>query len=445
MNSSMKSPRKSSHLTQDLLSDCKNAFLALRTLELKIRNQALKIFADLIEQNERLLLEQNQMDLEAFEGSNDESLYARLKLDVTKLEQVVHGVRDVASLPDPVGQLLERTQLDSGLVLDKISVPIGVIAIVFESRPDVIPQILSLALKSGNAVALKGGRESLQTNRAFMNLVSDLERQMPELPSGWAKLVDTREDFRELLAYPEFVDLVIPRGSNELVREIMNSTQIPVLGHAEGVCHLYIHAKADITKSVEVAIDSKAQYPAVCNALETLLIDRKVAKDFLSGFEPAAIDKAIEMRGCPKTRQILPNIEAANDKDWRTEHGNLTLSIKIVDGLDDAVAHISKFGSHHTDGILTEDAAARERFLANVDSACVMANASTRFADGFRFGMGAEVGISTAKTHARGPVGLEGLTIYKYVLRGKGQVVSSYVGQEAKPFSHKKLPLTGRS
>jgi glutamate-5-semialdehyde dehydrogenase len=424
--------------TEALLKQSKNAFFKISTLNLEIRNRALETFARLTEETGAFLLAENAKDLEASHGKIKNTLYKRLELDSGKLAQVIKGIRDVAALPDPIGQVLERTTLDTGLELEKVSVPLGVIAMVFESRPDVIPQILSLALKSGNAVVLKGGREALKSNHAFMTIVAKLEEQIPELPSGWAQLVDTREDFQELLSYPEWVDLVIPRGSNELVRQIMNTTQIPVLGHAEGICHIYVHDKADLNTAVSVAIDAKAQYPAVCNALETLLVDAKIAEGFLPEFERAASEAKVQLKACARTRQMLPQAEAATEEDWTTEYGDLTLSIKVVDGLDEAVFHINRFGSHHTDGIISEDAAVRETFLQKVDSATVVANASTRFADGFRFGLGAEVGTSTLKIHARGPVGLEGLTIYKYVLRGEGQVVAEYVGENAKPFLHQK-------
>ena len=424
--------------TKALLEQSKSAFYKVSTLAEEIRNEALETFARLIEESGGFLLAENRRDLDAARGKIKESLYKRLQLDPGKLAQVVQGIRDVAALPDPVGRVLETTKLDLGLELEKVSVPLGVIAIVFESRPDVIPQILSLALKSGNAVVLKGGREAINSNHAFMAIVSRLAEQIPELPSGWAQLVDTREDFQEMLSYPELVDLVIPRGSNELVSQIMNATKIPVLGHAEGICHIYVHDKADLAKAVDVAIDAKAQYPAVCNAIETLLVDRRVANAFLPAFASKATEVGIELRGCDRTRDVMPGTPEATEEDWTTEYGDLTLALRVVDGLDEAVAHINRYGSHHTDAIVTEDVEAREKFLKTVDSATVVSNTSTRFADGFRFGLGAEVGISTLKTHARGPVGVEGLTIYKYVLRGDGQIVATYVGEKAKPFLHQK-------
>lgn len=429
--------------TELLLRQAKEAYFRLSVLDAGTRNRALAVFARLIEEEQEYLLGENDRDVAEHRGRIADSLMKRLALDADKIRDLVLGIRDVIAAPDPIGRVMTRTRLDDGLVLDKVSVPIGVIAMVFESRPDVIPQILSLALKSGNVVVLKGGREAHHSNHAFMSLVERLRDQVPELPDGWARLVDTREDFRELLRYPEYVDLVIPRGSNQLVRQIMDSTRIPVLGHAEGVCHQYVHSSADLDRAVALAIDSKAQYPAVCNAMETLLVDRRVAEDFLGRFGQAARAAGIRIRGCPEARRILPDVEAATAEDWTKEYGNLTLAVRVVDSLEEAVGHINRYGSHHTDGIVAEDSVACERFLAGVDSATVIANASTRFADGYRFGLGAEVGISTLKTHARGPVGLEGLTIYKYVLRGDGNIVADYVGEHPRRFLHEKLDPGG--
>lgn len=424
--------------TRALLGRSKAAFYGLRALPLEVRNRALGVLASTILERQDVWLDQNSRDLEEWKGRLAPNLYARLRLDESKVGHIVQGIRDIIGLPDPIGRVMDRTILDEGLVLEKVSVPLGVIAMVFESRPDVLPQILSLALKSGNAVVLKGGRETRNSNRAFMKIVAEVGEKVDELPEGWAQLVDTREDFHELLKYPEYVDLVIPRGSNELVRQIQQSTQIPVLGHADGICHVYIHGEAGIGKAVRVAIDSKTQYPAVCNAAETLLVDRSIAPVFLPAFERSARSKEVELIGCEETRAILPGARAATEDDWKTEYLDNRLAIRVVDGLDAAVDHINTYGSHHTDTIVTEDENAREAFLERVDSASVMANASTRFADGYRYGLGAEVGISTLKTHARGPVGLEGLTIYKYVLRGEGQVVADYVGRDARRFLHKK-------
>ncbi|WP_373531315.1 glutamate-5-semialdehyde dehydrogenase [Vampirovibrio sp.] len=423
------------------LQGSKNAFLAMATLSTAQKNEALSQFAVIIERNTALLLAENQKDIaQAEKDGLTTSLYQRLKLDEGKIRQLAQGIRDLIKLPDPAGQVLSRTQLDERLILEKQTVPLGVIGIIFESRPDVIPQILSLILKSGNAVVLKGGREAVYSNQAFMGLVAELNRACPFLPAGWATLLDSREAVQEMLNYPQYVDLIIPRGSNQLVQSIMAATKIPVLGHADGVCHFYIHPSADLAQAISLAIDAKIQYPAACNALETLLVDQAVALQYLPRFAEAAHQAGIALKGCEQTRAILPQIEPASDADWRAEYGDLTLAIKVVADLESAIGHINQYGSHHTDAIAAKDPEALERFMNAVDSACVFANASTRFADGFRFGLGAEIGISTAKTHARGPVGLEGLVIYKYKLRGEGQIVADYVGVNAKPFLHQPLP-----
>lgn len=436
---------------ESTLQAAKSAFLEVSTLSTEQKNQALTRFAEIIEQNADYLLAENQKDIaQAQQDELTPSLYQRLKLDAGKISQLVQGIRDLVRLPDPAGRVLSSTQLDDGLILEKVTVPLGVIGIIFESRPDVIPQILSLILKSGNAVVLKGGREASHSNQAFMKLVEQLNAACSWLPSHWATLLDGREAVQQMLNYPQYVDLIIPRGSNQLVQSIMSNTKIPVLGHADGVCHLYVHSSADIDQAIKVAVDAKIQYPAACNAMETLLVDEAIAPTFLPRFVEKAQGAGITLRVCDQTMRILSEsprsitsasskVESATEADWRTEYGDLTLSVKVVPSLDKAIEHINHYGSHHTDVILTNDSAALERFLNAVDSACVFANASSRFADGFRFGLGAEIGISTAKTHARGPVGLEGLVIYKYKLRGSGQVVADYAGANAKPFQHKAL------
>ena len=425
-----------------LLSQSKQAFYQTATLTIEQKNTALEKFAHIIETHADFLLRENQKDIEKAEAEGlSQVLYQRLKLDSGKIKQLVQGIRDLIKLSDPAGQVLSTTQLDEGLILEKVSVPLGVIGIIFESRPDVIPQILSLILKSGNAVVMKGGREAFHSNAAFMQLVTQLNHSCPFLPAHWAHLLESREAVHEMLNYPQYIDLVIPRGSNQLVQSIMAATKIPVLGHADGICHIYVHASANLTQAIPLIIDAKIQYPAACNALETLLIDEAIAKPFLPVFAAAAEKAGITLKGCNRTQQQLSQIEPATEEDWRTEYGDLTLAVKIVNSAQEAIEHINHYGSHHTDAILAEDAPVIAWFFNTVDSASVFANASTRFADGFRFGLGAEIGISTAKTHARGPVGLEGLVIYKYQLWGSGQIVADYAGENAKPFLHR--PLRG--
>ncbi|MBN2136673.1 MAG: glutamate-5-semialdehyde dehydrogenase [Sedimentisphaerales bacterium] len=364
-------------------------------------------------------------------------LLKRLRFDEEKIAGVCAGIEDLIKLDDPVGKMTARTELDSGLVLEKVTCPIGVIGVVFESRPDALVQISTLCLKSGNAVLLKGGSEAANTNRALAEVIAKASAAAG-LPEGWIQLLETREDVAEMLAMDEYIDLIIPRGSNEFVRYIMDNTNIPVLGHADGICHAYIDGDADIEMAVNVTVDSKCQYVAVCNAAETLLVDRRIAGEFLPRLKAAMDERGVEIRGCEETAGII-EVKAASEEDWGTEYLDYILSVKIVDGAEAAIEHINKYGSGHTDAIVTANEATAERFMEVVDSGNVFWNCSTRFSDGFRYGFGAEVGISTNKIHARGPVGLEGLTIYKYKLRGTGHVVADYSGQNAKKFTHRKL------
>jgi glutamate-5-semialdehyde dehydrogenase len=311
-----------------------------------------------------------------------------------------------------------------------------VIGVIFESRPDALVQISTLCLKSGNAVLLKGGSEAQNTNKVLADTIKSAGEKVG-LPKGWLGLMETRADVAEILKMDEYIDLIIPRGSNEFVRHIMDNTNIPVLGHAEGICHVYVDGDADMKMAVNIVIDSKCQYVAVCNAAETLLVDAKIAKQFLPKVQAALEEKKVEILGCEKTRSII-KVKAATEKDWSTEYLDYIISIKVVDGADEAIEHINRYSSHHTDAIVTKNKATAERFLDLVDSAGVFWNVSTRFSDGFRYGLGAEVGVSTAKIHARGPVGLEGLVIYKWKLIGSGQIVADYA-EGKKKFSHKKI------
>jgi glutamate-5-semialdehyde dehydrogenase len=428
-------PFSSSQPLASQLKEAKQAFYQMAKLTTCQKNDALAMMAQLIEQNKHHWLEANAKDLQENATGVDTALLQRLKLDEGKIVELVKGIQQVITLEDPCGKLLGKTELDEGLVLEKKSVPLGLIGIIFEARPDVMPQILSLILKSGNAVVFKGGSETKHSNQAFMDfVVNPLTQACDYLPAQWATLLESREAVHAMLQYHQYVDLVIPRGSNQLVQHIMANTRIPVLGHADGVCHLYVHPSANIAEAINIAIDAKIQYPAACNALETLLVDAAIAPAFFSVFAPIALAEGITLKACPRALVYLPEAHPATQEDWVTEYGDCTLAVKIVDGLEAAVAHINTFGSHHTDGILCNDAFVQALFLAMVDSASVFANCSTRFADGFRYGLGAEIGISTARTHARGPVGLEGLVSYKYQLVGSGQVVKDYVG--AFPKSH---------
>jgi glutamate-5-semialdehyde dehydrogenase len=374
-------------------------------------------------------------------GEMSQALYQRLLLTPEKYRGMIEGVLAVAKLPDPSGQILAKTLLDDGLMLEKVSVPLGLLAIIFEARPDAITQIGALAIKSGNAVILKGGREVELTMRAVLDAIHEGLREDGSIEEAAVTGIYGRAPVEELLKLDGVVDLIIPRGSNALVQHIQNNTNIPVLGHADGVCHVFIDAKADAEMAIAIAVDSKVQYPAVCNAVETILIDKAIAPTILPCLAEALEAKQVKLRGDESTRKLMPDhlVEFVSDEEWHTEYGDLVVAIRVVDGLDAALDHIERYGSHHTDAIVTEDASAANRFLDEVDSANVLHNCSTRFSDGFRYGFGSEVGISTNKLHARGPVGLEGLVTYKYRLRGNGHVVKDYSGKGARPFKHIKL------
>jgi glutamate-5-semialdehyde dehydrogenase len=329
--------------------------------------------------------------------------------------------------------------MDKGLTLFRVTCPIGVIGAVFESRPDALVQIACLCIKSGNAVLLKGGSEAAHSNRVLVDVIAKAaEGVSPDFRNA-VQLLPGREAVERLLSLDDCVDLLIPRGSNEFVKFIKAHTSIPVLGHADGICHVYVDRKANIGHAVEICFDAKCQYPAVCNAMETLLVHRDAAERFLPRMAARFAEAGVELRGCPKTRAILPESKKAIGKDWKTEYLDLILSIKIVDTVEEAVRHINTYGSHHTDAIISRDRKALSYFMQYVDSASVMSNCSTRFADGFRYGMGAEVGISTNRIHARGPVGMDGLVTYNYRLMGTGQIVADYTGSHARTFTHKTL------
>jgi len=422
----------------------------LATVPTETKDRALLAIAARIEAAAPAILAANAADVDearslVASGAMARPLLDRLSLDDAKVKGMAEGVRAVAALPDPSGRLLSRTLLDVGLVLEKVSCPLGVLAVVFESRPDAVPQIGSLALKSGNAALLKGGRESARSSAAILDAFRAALEEVPEIPGDALQLLSGREEVDELLSLSDDVDLVIPRGGNDLVRYVTGRTRIPVLGHAEGVCHVYVDRAADPEKAVALVVDAKTTYPAACNAVETVLLHRVIAAGILPGLTAALRAKGVEIRACPATRALAPGLDlaAASDGDFGREFGALVLAVRTVDGLDEAIDHVNRHGSKHTDAIVTEDRAAADRFLAEVDAAGVFVNASTRFADGFRYGFGAEVGVSTSKLHARGPVGLEGLVTYKYRLYGDGHLVATYTGPGARPFRHERLDPAG--
>lgn len=423
---------------KDNAKQAKNASIALAAIGNDAKNKALGAVAGLLNAKKAEIITANQADLEKAKAENLAApLLKRLKFQEDKINEAVDGINSLISLADPVGVTLNALELDDGLELFKVSCPIGVIGIVFESRPDALVQISSLCLKSGNAVMMKGGSEAASTNRVLADIINTASIEAG-IPEGWLTLLEARSDVKQMLKLDADIDLIIPRGSNEFVRYIMDNTNIPVLGHADGICHVYIDSRADFDMAVRIVVDSKCQYVAVCNAAETLLVHKDVAGQVLPKFKIALEEKGVEIRGCEKTCNVI-DVKPATAEDWRTEYLDLIISVKVVDNIDDAIAHINTYGSGHTDVIVTNDRGRGIKFMDTVDSADVFLNCSSRFADGFRFGLGAEVGISTNKIHARGPVGLEGLMIYKWRLVGKGHVVSDYAGTDAKSFTHRKL------
>lgn len=387
----------------------------------------------------------NALDLEqaraaVSRGELAASLVARLVLDAGKLAALADGIRQLAAMPEQIGIATLRRELDQGLVLERVTCPLGLLGVVFEARPDAVVQITALALKSGNAVLLKGGSEAIHSNRALVELIHAVLREHG-LDVACVGQLEHRAAFHELLGCHAEVDLIIARGSGSFVAQVMAATKIPVLGHAEGLCHLYVHADADPQRAAAIAVDAKCSYPAACNSIETLLWHTQ-ATDAARACLLALAEQGVELRGDPATLALAATLgipaTPAQPSDWDTEYGDLILSVRACSDLDEALAHIEQHGSQHTEAIVCTDEAIGEAFVRNVDAACVFVNASTRFADGYRFGLGAEVGIATGKLHARGPVGVEGLLTYRWVLRGRGQVASDY-GPGKRAFRHRDL------
>jgi glutamate-5-semialdehyde dehydrogenase len=412
---------------------------ALATLPTNIKNRAIAAIADALVAHTDAILAANQADCEAAIAAHLATpLYSRLKLNAVKLQGAITSVRDVANLPDPVGQIQLHRELDTGLELRRITCPLGVLGVIFESRPDAVMQIATLAVKSGNGVILKGGKEALHSCQALVTAIRAGLQQTGINPDV-VQLLTTREETRALLALEGYVDLIIPRGSNAFVRFVQDNTRIPVLGHADGICHLYVDADADVQQAITIALDAKVGYPSACNAIETLLVHRAIVPTFLPLVVQALRESGVELRGDVAAQACVEGILPATEEDWATEYSDLILAIKVVDTLEAAIAHINTYGSRHTDAIVTTSQPAADQFQQQVNSAGVYHNCSTRFADGFRYGFGAEVGISTQTMPPRGPVGLEGLVTYKYHLTGQGQVVSTYSGEQARPFTHRDL------
>ena len=417
----------------------RRAAMALGQLGDAERREALLAMAAALEADAEAIVAANAADLTAAAAEGlAPALVARLKLDAAKLAAAIEGVRQVAALPDPLGVRQLHRELDQGLVLERLSVPLGVVGVIFEARPDAVMQIAALAIRSGNGAILKGGREASRSCAAILTALQRGLATSAVAPQS-LELLTSREESLALLRLDGLVDLIIPRGSNALVRFIQDNTRIPVLGHADGVCHLYVDQEVDVAQALRVALDSKTQYPAACNAIETLLVHSAAAPAFLAAALPAFATAGVELRG-DGPAQALGVPAAASDDDWSTEYSDLILAVKVVESVEEALAHIARHGSRHTDAICTTNPATAELFLRGVDSAGVYLNCSTRFADGFRYGFGAEVGISTQTLPPRGPVGLEGLVTYRYLLRGAGHIAADYASG-ASSFTHLELPL----
>ena len=432
----------------DVASIARSAREASRKLALlsdQTRKASLLAIADALEGNGGRVLAANARDCAAAEtlastGEMTPAMLSRLRINESGITEMAARIREVANLPDPLGKRLAATELDQGLILQKESCALGVIAVVFESRPDVLPQVASLALRSGNAVLLKGGAEAANSNECIVAVWRAALSRFPDVPQESIHLLQSRSDVMELLRLQGEVDLLIPRGSKEFVAFVEQNSRIPVLGHGEGICHVFVDRAADLNRAVTVTLDSKVQYPAACNSVETLLVHKDIAAAFLPRVVAELKRANVEVRGCPRVLALLPEAKLvpAIEKDWSTEYSDLILSVKIVDTLEQGLEHIHRYGSKHTECIVTEDQSVAERFLQEVDAAGVFHNASTRFADGYRYGLGAELGISNGKLHARGPMGIEGLTTYKYKLRGNGHIAAEY-SSGVRHFTHKPL------
>ena len=423
--------------TVEAVKAAKSASVRLAALGTETKDSALRAMASALDANRAEILSANAADMEAAEGKLSKEMLKRLLVTDAKIDEMIASLESVISCEDPVGRTMDSVIMDDGLTMYQVRCPIGLIGIVFESRPDVIPQIMSLCLKSGNAVCFKGGSEALNSNRTLFRILRDAAASAG-VPGECFVLLESREDISEILGLDKYIDLLIPRGSYGFVRYIQDNTRIPVLGHAAGICHVYVDAEADMKKALDVALDSKIQYPAVCNAAETLLVDERIASYFLPRIVDLYVSNGVEVRVQDGLQKYLVgfDVKVATEDDWYAEYDDLIISVRTVKGVEEAVDFINSHSSHHSESIITENRETFDYFMRNVDSADILLNASTRFADGYRLGLGAEIGISTGKIHARGPMGMEGLMIYKYVVIGDGHVVKDYSGPGARKYKH---------
>ncbi len=410
---------------QTVGQQARKASRVLASASTQAKNNALSAIYTALQNSESAILAANQIDMTKAHANNlDSALLDRLELTPTRFKSMLDGLRDVTGLADPIGQITDMAYRPSGIQLGKMRVPLGVVGMIYESRPNVTLEAASLALKSGNAIILRGGSEALESNKAIAEAVQH-GLKVSGLPENSVQVINTsdRAAVGQLITLTEFVDVIIPRGGKGLIERITKDARIPVIKHLDGNCHVFVEAQADFNKALPIALNAKTHRYGVCNAMETLLVDEKVAAEFLPQVAELYAEKQVELRGCPETQKILGStVIAATEEDWYTEYLGPILAVKVVSGMDEAIDHINKYGSHHTDSIITENFSLARQFLACVDSSSVMINASTRFADGFEYGLGAEIGISTDKIHARGPVGLEGLTSQKWIVLGDGQI-----------------------
>ena len=427
------------------VKDAKLATLKMAALSTEVKNSALKAMAEAVRNNKERILAANAEDVAESENSVPAEILKRLRLNDDKVEDMIASILDVARISDPVGETMSAIELDEGLELYQKRCPIGLIGVIFEARPEVVPQIMSLCLKSGNAIIFKGGSEAKRSNRILFDILREAAASAG-VPAEAFVLMETREDITEILKMDEYIDLLIPRGSYGFVKYIQSNTHIPVLGHSAGICHIYVDSEADLLKAFGVVLDSKIQYPAACNAVEKILVNESIVPYFLPRMADQFAANGVEMRVEKGLEKYLIGFDykTASEEDWTAEYDGLIIAIRSVKDMDEAIEIINTNGSHHTDAIITENREKQDEFARRVDSADVFINASTRFADGFRFGKGAEVGISTNKIHARGPMGMEGLMIYKYVLVGNGQMVKDYSGKNAKPYTHRPIDVSKR-
>ena len=410
---------------QTVGQQARQASRVLASASTHIKNNALSAIYTALQNSETAILTANQIDMTKAHNNNlDSALLDRLELTPARFKGMLQGLKDVIGLIDPIGEITDMAFRPSGIQLGKMRVPLGVVGMIYESRPNVTLEAASLALKSGNAIILRGGSEAIESNQAIATAIQHALKTSG-LPENSVQVINTtdRAAVGQLITMPEYVDVIVPRGGKSLIERISKEARVPVIKHLDGNCHVYVEAQADLQKALPIALNAKTHRYGVCNAMETLLVDGKVAEEFLPNIAELYVEKQVELRGCPEAQRIIgSNVIDATEEDWYTEYLGPILAIKVVSGIDEAIEHINKYGSHHTDAIITENYTLARKFLACVDSSSVMINASTRFADGFEYGLGAEIGISTDKIHARGPVGLEGLTSQKWVVFGDGQI-----------------------